>query len=57
MRSAAPSHSTGTGHGFGDRIAVEGHDGESVSGQGEAAALGGAAIEHVQQDLLAFSDA
>ena len=36
-----------------DRVAVQRDNGEGVSGQGQAAVLSGAAVEHVQQHPLA----
>ena len=54
MRSAVPSHRPGTRTGLGSGIAVHGDDGESVTGQREAANLGGAAVEHVEEHALAL---
>ena len=43
----------GNADGLGERVAVHGDDGESVAGKGEAANLGGAGVEDVEEDALA----
>ena len=45
------------GNGLGERVAVHGNDGEGVAGKREAANLGGAAVEDVEEDALALFDA
>jgi hypothetical protein len=52
---AEPQHRNSSG--IGDRIAVEGHDLEGVTGKRQTANLRGAAIENVKQDALALFDA
>src|SRR6202158_5521467 len=42
---------------FGERIAIHGNHGESVTGQGEAANFGGASVQHMEKDALALPHA
>ncbi len=43
----------GNADGLGERVAVHGDDGEGVAGKGEAANLGGAGVEDVEENALA----
>ena len=43
--------------GFGDGVAVEGHDFKAMAGEGELDVFGGACVEDVKEDALAFADA